>query len=142
MQKTTLPGTLDSLGEIRAFVQRASEAAALEDKRAYQLALAVDEIATNIVLHGYEENNSSGDIGVSADIEDNSLTVRLSDTAPPYDPLVRSGPADLNSPLEERQIGGLGIFLAQKNVDEFRYEFTDGENHNIFVMNQHGSEIP
>lgn len=140
MQTTTLPGTLDSLSKIRAFVQRASEDAGLEDKRAYRLALAVDEIATNIVMHGYDESDTSGDIGVSTFIENGALTVRLSDTSPPYDPLSQSGPGDLDAPLEDRQIGGLGVFLAQKNVDEFRYEYVDGENRNIFVMNQQGRE--
>ena len=140
METTILPGTLDALSEIRAFVQKASENAGLAEKRAYRLALAVDEIATNIVMHGYDESNTSGEIGVSAVIENGSLTVCLSDTAPPYNPRSQSGPDNLDSPLEERQIGGLGVFLAQKNVDEFRYEYVDGENRNFFVVNQHGSE--
>ncbi len=134
MEAMTVPGTLEALGDIRAYVTNAAGLAELDDKRTYRLALAVDEIATNIVTHGYQESNTSGNIGVSASVEDGSLFIILSDTAPPYDPLQRPEPDDLDAPLAERQMGGLGVFLARQNTDEYRYEYADEQNRNIFVV--------
>ena len=54
--------------------------------------------------------------------------------APPYDPLERPEPDDLDAPLAERQMGGLGVFLALQNIDEYRYEYADEQNRNIFVV--------
>jgi anti-sigma regulatory factor (Ser/Thr protein kinase) len=106
----------------------------LDKKRAYRLQLAVDEIAANIALHGYEEQGLTGDIEVQAEVESDRLTITLVDAAIPYDPYSRVMPADLDAPLHERAIGGLGVFLAINNVDEFLYRFNDGQNHNIFVV--------
>ena len=140
MEAMTVPGTLDALSDIRAYVTSASKSAGLDEKRTYRLALAVDEIATNIITHGYEESGTSGDIDVLASVEDGSLLVRLSDRSPAFDPLDRPDPTNLDAPLAEREIGGLGVFLATQNVDEFRYEYADEQNHNIFVVNLQKAE--
>lgn len=142
MEPLCLPATLESLEEIGKYVIAASAQAGLETKAAYGLRLAVDEIATNIITHGYEEAGKNGDIKLSGELTDQSLTIHLEDSGIPFDPLVKAGPSaeDLALPLEERPIGGLGIFLVQKGVDVFRYEFVDGRNRNIFVMNRTGKE--
>jgi anti-sigma regulatory factor (Ser/Thr protein kinase) len=106
----------------------------LDKKRAYRLQLAVDEIAANIALHGYEEQGLTGDIEVRAEVEPERLLITLVDSAIPYDPYSRVMPSDLDAPLHERAIGGLGVFLAINNVDQFMYRFVDGRNHNIFVV--------
>lgn len=109
--------------------------AGLDKKRAYRLQLAVDEIASNIAIHGYEEAGLAGDIVVQADLKPDRLVITLVDTAIPYDPYSRAALAqDLDSPLEDRPIGGLGVFLAINNVDQFVYRFEDGKNHNIFTV--------
>ena len=66
MQEKIFPGTLDSLAPVRAYVVEAARAAGLDSRRIYNLCLAVDEIATNIVLHGYEEVGLKGDIIIEA----------------------------------------------------------------------------
>ena len=66
--------------------------------------------------------------------------VRLSDSSPAFDPLNRPDPDDLDAPLAERAIGGLGVFLATQNVDEFLYEYSNEQNHNIFVVNLQKAE--
>jgi serine/threonine-protein kinase RsbW len=129
-----VPGTLGSLGPIREFVKEAATEAGLDSKRTYRLQLAVDEISSNIVIHGYEEHGLTGDVEVRADFGPDSLTITLVDSAVAYNPLNRPQPDDLDAPLENRMIGGLGVYLAIRNVDEFLYRYVDGCNHNLFVV--------
>jgi len=136
MEPKTFPATLDSLSSIREYVMSAAKTAGLDKKATYELCLAVDEIATNIILHGYEEAGRSGVLDVRADIDDQKLTVTLEDDAEPFDPRQSKLPdsEDLLRPLEERPIGGLGLFLTIQGVDEFKYERAGGRNRNIFVV--------
>ena len=136
MKFLTVPGTLESLSLIRDYVRAAAARAGLDKKRTYSLELAVDEIATNIVNHGYQEAGRVGDVVVRATIEANELTIVLEDTAVPFDPRRLRRPIQIDLPLAERPIGGLGVFLAMENVDEFDYEYEDGHNRNIFVVNR------
>lgn len=138
MDPLTLPGTLDSLDGLIDYALEAAEAAGLEKKATYQLRLALDEIATNIVLHGYAEAEREGDVTIRADITDTALIITLEDTAIPYDPLQRGSPSEeeLHRPISERPIGGLGVFLAIQGVSDFRYEWDDPYNRNIFVVSR------
>jgi serine/threonine-protein kinase RsbW len=132
----TLPGELSSLAQIRAYVKAAAEAASLDKKAAYRLQLAVDEIATNIITHGYEEAGLAGDISVAAEITETELRVTLEDCGTPFDPHSHVRPEQIDMPLEERPIGGLGVFLAIENVDRYEYEYMEGHNRNTFVVNR------
>ena len=134
MKPLIVPGTLASLSLIRNYARAAAAEAGLDKKRTYRLELAVDEIATNIVNHGYLEAALTGDVVVRATIDAHVLTLVLEDTAVPFDPRRLSRPYQIDLPLAERPIGGLGVFLAMENVDEFDYEFEDGHNRNIFVV--------
>jgi serine/threonine-protein kinase RsbW len=134
MEPLILPGTLDSLTQIGAYVLEAASQAGLERKDAYRLRLAVDEIATNSIVYGYDRIGKEGDLVVSAEVGDGSLTIILEDTGPAYDPFQTPSPDDLDQPLDERDIGGLGVFLAIQGVDEFRYEWVGEKNRNIFTM--------
>ncbi len=136
MESFVAPGTVESLGPIREFVRSKAAEAGLDKKRAYRLQLAVDEIASNIAIHGYEEHDLAGDIEVQAELTADHLVITLVDEAVPYDPYSEVAPQaqDLDAPLEQRTIGGLGVFLAINNVDQFLYRFDHGRNHNIFVV--------
>jgi serine/threonine-protein kinase RsbW len=134
MESLRLRATLDSLQALRDYVRSAASTAGLSQSRTYALTLAVDEIATNIITHGYNEAGRTGDICIRADITDGMVEITLEDAGVPFNPLSRAEPDDLDTPLAARDVGGLGIFLAQKNVDEFRYAYVEGRNHNIFVM--------
>ena len=138
MQMLTLPGNLDSLKPIREHVMAAAEEAGLENKAAYRLALAVDEIATNIIMHAYEEAGHDGDIGLMIEINERQLKVILEDEGHRFNPHEHGDPDHLGATLEERPIGGLGVYLALRGVDRFEYEFIDGRNRNIFVMQRSG----
>jgi serine/threonine-protein kinase RsbW len=134
MDSLTLPGTLEALAPIRTYVEAAAVQAGLDKKRVYRLTLAVDEIVSNSIIHGYEETGLTGNVIIRADLQPDDLTVYVEDQALPYDPLGKEAPTNLGASLEDRDIGGLGVFLAVKNVDEFRYEYSNGKNRNIFVM--------
>jgi serine/threonine-protein kinase RsbW len=139
MNTLIVPGKLDSLRLIREYVKAAAAEAGLDGKGSYRLQLAVDEIATNVVNHGYRESGMSGDVQVSADLSPGSLTITLADTAIPFDPRGLKRPEQIDLPLGEKPIGGLGVFLAIENVDEFRYEYIDHTNRNVFVVRRPAS---
>jgi len=129
-------GELDSLKEIAKYVMSAADSIGLDKKASYGLRLAIDEIATNIIVHGYEESQIEGVIKIFADINETTLTITLEDSGIPYDPTSKAPQEDLDVPIEQRQIGGLGVYLALQNVDAFRYKRTEMSNVNIFVMNR------
>ena len=136
MQPLNVPGTLDSLSAIGHYVNEAAFAAGLDKKIAYRLRLAVDEIATNIIVHGYEEAGLTGEVLVLSELDAAALTIILEDTSAPFDPRNLMRPAHIDKPIEERPIGGLGIYLAMENVSKFDYEYVNNRNRNIFIVNR------
>jgi len=132
MQEKTFPGTLDSLAPVRAYVAEAGRAAGLDSAKIYNLCLAVDEIATNIVLHGYEEVGLKGDIAIEALQERGQLIIRVLDHGRTYDPDQVPNP-DLGNPLNQ-QSGGWGLFLSKTGEDQFDYTSSDSGNVHLFVM--------
>ena len=140
MQPLKVPGNLDSLSAIGQFVNAAASQAGLDKKTAYRLRLAVDEIATNIIVHGYDEAGLTGEIWALSEISDAALTIILEDSSPPFDPRNLGRPEHIDRPVEERPIGGLGIYLTIENVDKFDYEYVNNRNRNIFVVNRPRAE--
>lgn len=136
MATLTVPGVLDSLEAITRFVLAAASQAGIDPKATYRLRLAIDEIATNMIVHGYEEAGLTGDVVVRTRIDDDALVVTLEDTAHPFDPRTHVPPDFLDRPLDERPIGGLGIFLAMKGADRFDYDYVDGRNRYNLVVNR------
>lgn len=129
---------LDSLSPIREFITDSGKSIGLDKNRIYQLCLAVDEIATNIINYGYAESGIvHGSIDITLHSDDKVLSVILEDMAVPFNPFEINIPGDkeLSLPLDERPIGGLGIMLAKESVDVFRYEYKNGKNRNIFCIN-------
>lgn len=138
MEPLTVPGTLDSLGAIASYVMEAAKQARLDKKASYKLRLAVDEIATNIIIHAYQEADCEGSVDLRADIDEQSLTICLEDDGIAFNPLEQLPleTENLNKPLKERPIGGLGLYLAVDGVDRFFYERKGDRNQNIFVVNR------
>jgi serine/threonine-protein kinase RsbW len=134
MEPLTLPATLESLDPLVQYVLSAAAAAGLDRKAAYRLRLAVDEIATNIITHGYADAHTAGDMVIDARVGDEQLVVILEDWAPPFDPRLQEDPDHIGKPSHERPIGGLGVFLALKSADAFEYEYRDHKNRNILTM--------
>ena len=136
MEHQIFPGTLDALEPIRKYVSEAAESAGLDRSAIYKLCLAVDEIATNIVTHGYQEAGLKGNLKIGSSLEDGNLVIVLEDHGRPYDPNVHEvpEPEHLELPLEAKPIGGLGIFLALEGVDDLQYRATDAANVHRFIV--------
>ncbi len=133
MDSLTVTGKLESITAITDYVLRAAEAADLNEKTAYYLSLAVDEITTNIILHGYEEAGLTGDLTITAVMQPHTLKIILEDSGLSYDPRQVASP-DLERPLHEREPGGLGIYLALRSVDKFHYCQHQGHNRSTFII--------
>jgi anti-sigma regulatory factor (Ser/Thr protein kinase) len=140
MESVTIPGKLDELSHLMEYVNQAAMAAGLDDRATYRLCLAVDEIATNIICYGYDGAGKHGDLTVWAEIEESQLELHLQDTARTFDPRQAPPPEDLDQPLEEREAGGLGIYLALWGVDDFTYEKTAANNHSVFIMHRNETD--
>lgn len=141
----TVSGNADALGAslqaLRNFTMEAAANAGLEKQSANRLRLAVDEVATNIILYGYRDANRTGEVLIEAALTSATLRVSLVDSAIAFNPLEHTVPSadELDDPLEEREIGGLGIYLVIRNIDEFKYEYIDGKNYNHFIMKRNGA---
>jgi serine/threonine-protein kinase RsbW len=120
-----LPAVLENLRVIRRFVEEQAELAGILPRRIDDLVLAVDEAATNILMHGYRGRGDADQDVVEVEVAFRNavFSVALRDQAPPFDPTARPVVDEL-PPLDERGPGGLGIFLIRKCVDEFRYRRT------------------
>lgn len=138
-ERLELAGTSDALGPATAFVERWSELAGLSPKGIYGLQLAVDELVTNIVTHAYAERGRTGPVVLEAELEPGCLRLIVEDTGDPYDPTAQPPPDDLDKPVEERKIGGLGIYLVLKSVDRVRYERRGSWNRVTLEMNTGGN---
>lgn len=136
MQALTVAGNLDSLEIVGRYVLEAAAEAGLDKRASYRLRLAIDEVVTNIITHGYEEAGLDGEVFLHCALDEHALTVIVEDTAQPFDPRARPEPDNLDSPLEERDIGGLGVYLALNGVDAYNYEYVGRRNRSSFTMNR------
>ena len=84
MKELTVPGVLSSLKDVRNYVAEAADQAGLDKKASYRLLLAIDELATNSIVHGYEEANLNGNLYLLATIDDKALTIFVEDTGNEY----------------------------------------------------------
>jgi serine/threonine-protein kinase RsbW len=138
MDELRVTAKLDVLSSIGAFVLKAAETAGLDRRAAYRLRLAVDEMATNIIVHGHPlEHSGDDEIRVTADLDDERLTITLEDRGPAFNPLDHETPeGHIDKPMEQRPIGGLGVFLAIRGVDSFSYERVDDRNRSTFIVHR------
>lgn len=91
----------------------------------FEVGLAVDEACSNIMLHGYGEED--GTIEMELTISPDRITVVLADSGRPFNPLTVEAP-DLCDDVDKRKVGGLGVFLIRKTMDDVAYEYRDGKN--------------
>jgi len=134
MESITVPARLDSLALISNFITNATARAGLDDHAAWQVQLAVDEAATNIIQHGYDLA-SSGTIDLGWRLEGDQLVVTLRDHGRRFNPTDVPAP-DITSPLEERQAGGLGLYIMGRLMDSVWFDFDDQQG-NLLTMVKH-----
>ena len=120
MKNIQFAAKFEFLDEIREFVGDIARAGGFSDKDVYNIQLATDEAASNIIEHAYE-NISDGDLEISCGMQGEVITIVLTDHGESFDPSVIPMP-DLKADLSDRKIGGLGIFLMRKLMDEVHYE--------------------
>jgi serine/threonine-protein kinase RsbW len=130
MTTLKLVADLAHLATIRHFVLDASRDLGLEEKDACDLELAVDEACTNVVEHAYQ--GQAGEVEISIKAVGDAVQVIIHDEGRPFDPQAVPIP-DPSAPLEDRQPGGLGLFLMRQVMDEVEFEF-DGEMGNTLTM--------
>ena len=122
----TLPNEVEQLSRLAPFVWGFAEEAQLDEPPTMQLDLALDEAVTNVVMYAYPKG-VKGDVTIDARREGDMLEVVLTDSGTPFDPTAQADP-DLTLSVDERPIGGLGIFLVRQMMDEVCYERKDGKN--------------
>lgn len=129
---------LPDLAAIRAFVTEGASAFGMEADAAQDLVLVVDEAVANIMRHGYRGRPGPVEIEVSGDPQD--VVIRLRDEAPAFDPTTWPMP-DLDTPLERRAPGGLGIHLTRLCVDRMDHrERPGGGNELTLILRLTGKE--
>ena len=117
----------ENLDALQAFVEERLEAAGVPGKTRMQLAVAVEEVFVNIASYAYAPGKGEAAVGVAVSGSPAAVTVTFSDRGRPFDPLAKADP-DVTLGPDEREIGGLGIFMTKKLMDEMRYEYRDGQN--------------
>jgi anti-sigma regulatory factor (Ser/Thr protein kinase) len=131
MQFVRFAAKFEFLDEIREYVGNIARKGGFGDKDVYNIQLATDEAASNIIEHAYD-GVTDGVLDLSCGMENDVIKIILIDYGEPFDPSVVPIP-DLKADLSERKIGGLGIFLMRKLMDEVRYE-PRADKSNILTM--------
>ncbi len=126
MAKITLPAKLENLDKGINFILEGARGAGFDDKKLSQIKLACEEIIVNIINYAYPEKEGSMDVEYTLR-DDGAFQIQISDEGIPFDPLSLPEP-DIGAPLEERKIGGLGIYLVRKVMDEVTYRRVDNKN--------------
>ena len=127
MREMDIAATLENLDAVMAFVDQQLEEAGCSMKTQMQIDIAVEEVYVNIAHYAY--NPEIGGVTIRVQIEEEPLAVILTfiDKGKPYDPLAKEDP-DVTLAVEDRQIGGLGIFMVKKSMDNISYEYNEGRN--------------
>lgn len=127
MKSLTVTASTNELDYILDFINKELEAHNCPMKVQMQIAIAVEEIFVNIANYAYHP--VTGNATVCCEIEDEPLavTIQFLDSGKPYNPLAKNDP-DTTLSAEERDIGGLGIFMVKKSMDDIRYEYKDEKN--------------
>jgi serine/threonine-protein kinase RsbW len=120
MKSMQFAAKFEYLDEIREFVGDIARKGGFSDKDVYNIQLATDEAASNIIEHAYE-NVPDGILELSCGVNKDVITIILVDRGESFDPSEVPLP-DLKADLSDRKIGGLGIFLMRKLMDEVTYE--------------------
>ena len=130
MEELKLEATKENLDKVLAFIDSNLENNDCSMKSQMQIDLAAEEIFVNIAQYSYAPATGSATIQFS--VTDGSAEITFIDSGIPYDPLAKEDP-DITLSSEERQIGGLGIFLIKQYMDDVRYEYKDGKNNLTIV---------
>ena len=122
-----LPAELDQLPVFLDHVRQTAQVAGLAEAQGTRLELAVEEALVNVFDYAYAKQPNPGTVTCRVGVEADGLTVEIVDEGPPFDPLARPDP-DTALTLEQRQPGGLGIFMIRQLTDEVSYRREEDRN--------------
>lgn len=127
MKEMTLAATLENIPVVTAFIDAQLEALSCPMKAQAQIDVAIDELFSNIARYAYP--NGIGDVTVRFDFDETPrmVSVTFIDSGIPFDPLQKADP-DVSRPADEREAGGLGIFMVKKTMDKLAYRHENGFN--------------
>jgi len=118
-RRTSVPSEAAQLPVLAQFLHEFWSAAALPPTQSLPFEIALEEVFMNVVTHGTPAG-SQGRVEVCLALADNSLTLAVEDDGPPFDPLTLAAP-DVNASLDQRQIGGLGVYFVRQLMDAVSY---------------------
>jgi anti-sigma regulatory factor (Ser/Thr protein kinase) len=124
--ETTITNSIDEIARIAALVESLASAQSLPVACVWPLNVALDEILSNIINYGYTDNDAH-EIRVRISLECGLVVAEIEDDGQPFDPLSTPTP-ELDVPLEERAIGGLGVHLVRNLMTEVSYARVAGRN--------------
>ena len=127
MKELTIAATVENIGTVTDFVDEQLEALDCPVKAQMQIDIAIDELFGNIAHYAYNPDVGNATVRVEVAEEPQAVIITFIDGGVPYDPLKAADP-DITLSAEERQIGGLGIYMVKKSMDEITYEYKDGKN--------------
>ena len=126
-KKLDISAEIKNLDTVLAFVDEQLEKYGCTPKIQMQIDVAVEEIFVNIANYAYNPEIGSADICVEVQEDPLIVSITFTDHGVPYDPLKKPDP-DVTLSAEERQIGGLGIYMVKKSMDDISYSYEDGKN--------------
>ena len=127
MEKLSVKADVNSLSEVQSFVDRILEENECSMKAQMQIDIAVEELFVNIAHYAYPSGDGDAIIEVDTESVTDCVKITFEDTGVPYDPLKHEDP-DVTLSAEDRAIGGLGIFMVKKSMDDMLYERRNGQN--------------
>ena len=131
MKEIDITAVVENLSTVIDFVDEQLQAANCPIKIQMQIDVAVEEIFVNISNYAYSPDVGPATVRVSITDQPPMVDITFIDNGVPYDPLKREDP-DISLSAEQRGIGGLGIFIVKKSMDDVKYEYRDG--HNILTL--------
>ena len=127
MKELTMDATVENIARVTAFVDEQLEAMDCPMKAQIQTDVAIDELFGNIAHYAYRPDVGPATVRVEFLKEPRAVELTFMDSGIPYDPLEKDDP-DISLSIEEREIGGLGIYMVKKSMDAVSYEYKDGHN--------------
>ena len=127
MKELTLPAVRENIPAVIDFVNRELKNLGCPVKTEAQIDIAIDEIYSNIASYAYAPGTGMVTVRTRLERDPSSLSITFIDQGVPYNPVEREDP-DVTLSAEDRKIGGLGIYMVKKSMDDIRYEYREGKN--------------
>jgi len=121
-----VPAKIESWARVRDFLESYLEKRDCTPREQTQVLIAAEEIFINIASYAYEGEGGSAVVRLKLE-QGNVLSLQFEDGGKPYNPLENEDP-DIALSAEEREVGGLGIYLVKKSMDNVTYQYVDGKN--------------